>query len=63
MGKFKEAMQAYDKAISLSPKDAEAYFQRGVTLRALGKADLALQSINKALEINPNHPEAYVEKG
>jgi tetratricopeptide (TPR) repeat protein len=62
-GKLKEAVQYYDKALSLKPENPEALFNKGTALCALGNLREAISFFDKALEINPQDWEALHNKG
>src|SRR5262245_24875059 len=47
------AIAEYDRAITLDPKFAEAYFNRGKAKRAGGDLDGAIEDYELAAEINP----------
>ena len=49
--RYEEARTAYDQAISLDPKDATAYYNRGLALDRLGKKKEAQQAYNKAKQL------------
>lgn len=49
-----EALQAYSKAIELSPDKAFYYFAAGQILKALGRQEEAKAMLNKAIELAPN---------
>ena len=59
LGKLKEAVQAYNKAIDLKPDCVEAYNNMGVALKEQGKLEEAIGAYNKALSIKPDYVEAY----
>ena len=63
MGKDKEAIADYNKAIEINPDDADAYNNRGWVLYNLGKDKEAIADYNKAIEINPDHAKAYGNRG
>ena len=49
VGNHQEAINAYNKAIQLNPKDAEAYGNRGVAYSKLGNYQQAIKDYNKAI--------------
>ena len=50
MGKYYEAIKAYDEAIQLDPNDAAAWYNKGVALDALGKTTEANAAFTEAKE-------------
>ncbi|MGZ8257910.1 MAG: O-linked N-acetylglucosamine transferase, SPINDLY family protein, partial [Methylotenera sp.] len=60
LGKPAEAAKQYQKAIQLTPDDADAYNSLGNVQRELGQLDLAIESYKKALSINPRLYHAKV---
>lgn len=50
------ALQLWDQVIRESPRSAEAFFDRGATLRSLGRFDEALESMRRAIELSPLGP-------
>jgi tetratricopeptide (TPR) repeat protein len=54
-----ESIAAFDRAITLKSDYADAYSNRGNTLRMLGRFDEAAQSYRIAFQINPNHAAAH----
>ncbi|MEI2761479.1 tetratricopeptide repeat protein [Methanothrix soehngenii] len=63
LGKYDEAIQAYDQAIRINPQFAEAWYNKGVALTALGKYDEAIKACDQAISINPQFAEAWYNKG
>jgi Tfp pilus assembly protein PilF len=57
------SIKDYEKAITLKPDYAEAYYNLGVTLRELGQIDAALKSYEKALAIKHEYPGAHNNLG
>jgi tetratricopeptide (TPR) repeat protein len=53
-GQYDRAIQDYDHAIAINPKDADAFNNRGTTYRAKGQYDLAIQDYDQALRLTPN---------
>jgi len=60
--KAPEALQAFDRAIMLSPENADAFFNRGIALYALGQLEEAVVSYDRAIQLNPGHLEAHNNK-
>ncbi|WP_052322894.1 tetratricopeptide repeat protein [Rickettsia felis] len=58
--KDEEALQAYKKAIELSPKDNIYYFFAAQILKALGGQKEAKVMLNKAIELAPNMEECIL---
>lgn len=53
----------YDKAIELSPDNADAYYRRGDANDEMGEYGKAIVDYNKAIELDPNHALAYYNRG
>lgn len=60
---LQNAIDAYDKAIELSPKDAAAYINRGTAYAELGNHQQAINNYNWAIGLNPKEADAYVNRG
>jgi Flp pilus assembly protein TadD len=58
-GRFNEAVQAYDQAISIYPFDAAMYSYRGVAYASMSKHDKALADLRKAIELEPKYAAGY----
>ena len=59
----REAIADFDTAIKLNPSFYQAYANRALVQRRLGRDDLALADYNRALQINPSYDVAYIGRG
>ena len=62
-GRASEALIALQKAIALSPTDAEAHNALGVAFQELGRLEEALASLTQATAIKPTYAEAHGNLG
>ena len=62
LGKYDEAIQAFDKAIKLNPAKAETWRNKGLDLYRLNRSDEAIQAFDKAIEFNPRLADAWSTK-
>jgi tetratricopeptide (TPR) repeat protein len=62
-GRYEEALKVVDKALQLSPDDAELWRQMGDVLVQQRRYDQALQSYQHALKLNPDHADALYKIG
>ncbi len=53
LGKYNEAIKAYDKALEIDPRYYAAWRGKGKALYSLGKFDEAIKAYDKAIETNP----------
>jgi tetratricopeptide (TPR) repeat protein len=58
-----KAIECFDKAIGLNPKNDFAWGDRGLILDKQGKTEESLASFSKALEINPKNAITWHNKG
>ena len=52
--KYSEAIALYDRAIEVNPESCEAWTNKAIALKALGRQREALECIGHALEIYPS---------
>ena len=52
-GRHEESLRAIDEAARLGPRATEPYYNRGLTLEALGRTDEARRQYLLALELDP----------
>ena len=52
-GQYEDALNSFQKAISLKQNDPDLWNLKGVALRSLGRYNEAINCFNKSLEIDP----------
>jgi tetratricopeptide (TPR) repeat protein len=60
---YAEALSDFNRAIELSPRYVEAYYQRGDLLQILGRYQEALQDFNKAIELDAEDGMNFYQRG
>ena len=60
---YNEAINCFDRAIQLDSKFANAYFNKGFSLDAIGKFKEAIDCYDKVIELNPNDADAFKNNG
>src|SRR6266567_4730923 len=63
LGRYQEALAAYEQAIGLDPNLALAYSNKGAALNNLGRYQEALAAYEQAIGLDPNNAFAYSNKG
>ena len=63
LGKLDEAVLAFQKALSIKPNDAQAYYNMGNALKDQEKLEEAIDAYRKALSIKPDYADAYNNMG
>ena len=58
-GRYSQALVANHKALSLSPKDARAHYNLGITLKSLGRLAESESSFTQAITLDPSFIEAH----
>jgi tetratricopeptide (TPR) repeat protein len=62
-GHYDQALQDFNKALQLKPKDPALITFRGITYYAKGDNAKAIQDFDAAIKINPNFARAYYQRG
>ena len=62
-GKLVEAADAYQTAVRINPKMAEAFSNLGIILESMGQIDDAITVYEKALQLEPNFADALSNYG
>ena len=52
-GQYEDALNSFQKAISLKQNDPDLWNLKGIALRSLGRYNEAIECFNKSLEIDP----------
>ena len=52
-GQYEDALNSFQKAISLKQNDPDLWNMKGTALRSLGRYNEAIECFNKSLEIDP----------
>jgi tetratricopeptide (TPR) repeat protein len=50
-GLYEKAISAYDIALGIDPEDADALFDKGITLKKMGKFEEAAKYIDQAVNL------------
>lgn len=62
-GKYGSALERYNEVLKISPRNAAAYFNRGVVRFKLGQVENAIDDYNRALQIDKGLVGAYANRG
>lgn len=63
LGRLKEALVCFDKALEILPRFDAAWLDKGVALTKLGRTKEAIECYERALEINPKSANAWYNFG
>jgi len=61
--KPQEALESFNRAISIDPARADGYLGRADTLNTLGRYQESLKDYDRVIEIDPNRANAYINRG
>lgn len=60
---FNEAIDAYQKALALDPKNVDVRVDMGTCMRGIGKYEATVAEFRKAIKIAPSHVNAHRNLG
>ena len=63
LGRHEEAINAYDNALKLNPRDVISWNGKGNVLDNLGRHNEAIAQYNTAIRLNERYANAYYNKG
>lgn len=58
--RYDEAIQSYQKALAINPKDEDALYNLGLSFNGAGKPELAIEAWKSASSLNPRNPKPLV---
>jgi len=61
--RFAEAIEAYEKALKLNPKDADTYNDLGLALHYTARSEKAVEILKKGTEVNPSFQRVWLSLG
>ncbi len=61
-GAYDAAVATYSRIIQRKPKNADAYFNRGLAYKNVGQTEQALSDYEAAIELDPAHRKAYFDR-
>lgn len=50
-GQYEQAIAYYSRALGIDPDHADAWFNKGMTLKVFGRTEEAVQCIEKSIEL------------
>ena len=62
-GRYKDAINDYEKAIKSDPQNSDYYLGRGKCFEKIREHKKAMADFKRAIELDENHLQAYKEKG
>jgi tetratricopeptide (TPR) repeat protein len=63
LGRYEEALDAFDRVTEINPKELLSWHNKGVVLTVFDRYEDALDAFNKAIEIDPLDAESWYGKG
>jgi len=63
LGRFDEAIQAFDAVIRIDRKNADAWYEKALVYSYMGCYEEVIQVCDRSLQINPEKAEAWFLRG
>ena len=63
LGQAEEAVDCFNRAIALDPKNADAFVKKGIAMERLQKMEEAIENYDRAIAVNESLTLAYLYKG
>ncbi len=63
LGRYDEALAAFEKSLAVSSRNARAWYNKGLTLASLGRLAEAVSAYDVALNLDDAHPFIWLQKG
>ncbi len=61
LSQYRKAIKDFNKAIELNPGFADAYFQKGMALRKMGRKKKGMKNIKKVAAIGSSNARRWLE--
>ena len=61
-GNYEEALENFNKVITLEPKNSDAWFNRGNTYLYMNELNKAITDLDRAVELDPSNIKVYLTK-
>ena len=62
-GEYSRALPYFTDAIALDPRDAVAYYNRGLAYHELGQYEKAIENYSETIRLDPQVADAYYNRG
>lgn len=62
-GRYEEAIECFNTAIQIKPKDLRSWDYKGESFHNLGRYEEAIECYNTAIGIDRNYPDYWADKG
>lgn len=63
MGRYRQAVEDFNKAIKLNPYYAKSYYNRGLAYAKLGQFQRTIEDCSEAIHLKPDYTDAYNNRG